>query len=191
MSAFEIVGAVFSLLSVWYSTRQNVLVWPTGMVGVAAYAVVFFEARLYADMLLQLFYFTVSVRGWYLWLHGGDHHDRLPVTRLTQRQLLLLLPLAATGILGLGFAFATWTNADLPWLDATASGLSVGGQLLLMRKKLQTWHVWILVNILSVGIYLYKALYLTTGLYFVFLVLAIIGLVQWQKALRDTPQMPG
>jgi nicotinamide mononucleotide transporter len=191
MSAFEIVGAVFSLLSVWYSTRQNVLVWPTGMVGVAAYAVVFFEARLYADMLLQLFYFAVSVRGWYLWLHGGDHHDRLPVTRLTQRQLLLLLPLAAAGILGLGFAFATWTNADLPWLDATASGLSVGGQLLLMRKKLQTWHVWILVNILSVGIYLYKALYLTTGLYFVFLVLAIIGLVQWQKALRDTPQMPG
>jgi nicotinamide mononucleotide transporter len=191
MSAFEIVGAVFSLLSVWYSTRQNVLVWPTGMVGVAAYAVVFFEARLYADMLLQLFYFAVSVRGWYLWLHGGDHHDRLPVTRLTQRQILLLLPLTAAGILGLGFAFATWTNADLPWLDATASGLSVMGQLLLMRKKLQTWHVWILVNILSVGIYLYKALYLTTGLYFVFLVLAIIGLVQWQKALRDTPQMPG
>lgn len=185
MSAFEIVGAVFSLLSVWYSTRQNVLVWPTGMVGVAAYAVVFFEARLYADMLLQLFYFAVSVRGWYLWLHGGDHHDRLPVTRLTQRQILLLLPLTTAGILVLGFAFATWTNADLPWLDATASGLSVVGQLLLMRKKLQTWHVWILVNVLSVGIYLYKALYLTTGLYFVFLLLAIIGLVQWQRALRN------
>lgn len=185
MNLFEIVGAVFSLLSVWYSTRQNVLVWPTGMVGVAAYAVLFFEIRLYADMLLQLFYLVVSVRGWYLWLYGGDHHDRLPVTRLTRRQVLGLVPLSALCILGLGFAFDTWTDADLPWLDSTASGLSVVGQLLLMRKKLQTWHVWILVNLLSVGIYLYKALYLTTGLYFLFLLLAISGLVQWQKALRD------
>jgi nicotinamide mononucleotide transporter len=178
----EIVGTIFGLISVYLTVRRNIWCWPTGIICTIAYTYLFYDIKLYADMLLQVFFTITSGLGWYWWLHGGQNQTELPITFLTPRQkiaLALFLPIA---IYVVGASFARYTDAHLPFWDATASGTSVAAQILMMRKKLENWILWVFVNILSIGIYIYKQVYLTAGLYIVFLVLAILGFVEWRRA---------
>ena len=184
MSPAEIVGVVFGLLSVALTVRRSIWCWPTGIVSVLAFAVLFWEIKLYADMCLQLFFLVTSVQGWYYWLHGGVGRTELPITRLSRRQIALLGGALVVCVAVIGYAFDTYTDAHIPFWDATASGMSVLAQVLLMRKKLENWYLWIAVDVLSIGIYVYKEVYLTAGLYVVFLVLATLGLIAWRRALR-------
>lgn len=185
MSAYEIIGVVFGLLSVWLTVKRSIWCWPTGIVSVAGFALLFLEIKLYADMLLQVFFLITSVAGWYLWLHGGRNRTELPISTLSRKQLLALGVGLALSIYVVGYMFSTYTDAHIPFWDATASGMSVLAQVLLMRKKLENWLLWIAVDVLSIGIYTYKQVYLTAGLYVVFLVLATGGLIQWRKAYRQ------
>jgi nicotinamide mononucleotide transporter len=178
----EIVGTVFGLISVYLTVRRNIWCWPTGIICTVAYTYLFYDIKLYADMLLQVFFTITSVLGWYWWLHGGQDQEELPLTFLTARQkvtLAIFLPIAI-GVVGA--AFARYTDAHLPFWDATASGTSVAAQILMMRKKIENWVLWVFVNILSIGIYIYKHVYLTAGLYIVFLILAVLGFLEWRKA---------
>jgi nicotinamide mononucleotide transporter len=184
MSAAEIVGVVFGLLSVWLTVRRSIWCWPTGIVSVAAFAVLFFDIKLYADMGLQIFFLATSFMGWYYWLRGGRNKTELPITTLTPNQVALLGLGLVVSVLVVGYLFSMYTDAHIPFWDATASGMSVLAQVLLMRKKLESWYLWIAVDVLSIGIYIYKDVLLTAGLYVLFLLLAIGGLLEWRKALR-------
>jgi nicotinamide mononucleotide transporter len=178
----EYIGAIFGLISVYLTVKRNIWCWPTGIICTVAYTYLFYDIKLYADMLLQVFFTVTSFLGWYWWLHGGEHKEELPVTYMTTPQRVWMaigLPIACFLI---GAAFRQYTDAHLPFWDATASGASVVAQILMMRKKLENWYLWIFVNILSIGIYTYKHIYLTTILYAVFLVLAFLGLIEWRKA---------
>jgi nicotinamide mononucleotide transporter len=181
MSIAEIIGVFFSLWSVYLTMRRNIWCWPIGIVGVAASAFVFYQSKLYSDMWLQVFFVATGFQGWYFWLRGGDDKTELPVTRLTSQQIFFLIPATAVAVLLVGAFFAQFTDAHLPYWDATASGMSVVAQILLMRKKLENWHLWIIVDVLYVGIYTYKQLYLFAGLYAIFIFLAVGGLLSWQK----------
>jgi nicotinamide mononucleotide transporter len=144
---------------------------------------VFFDARLYGDMALQLVFITVSFWGWYQWLHGAAGHGQLPVTRTSRRGLLV----AGIGWL-LGFALLAWflkryTDTDVPNADAFLTAGSLVGQVLLSRKKLENWHVWIIVDVLYVALYLHKHLMLTALLYALFVAMAAAGLLAWKKSL--------
>ncbi|MBI5472587.1 MAG: nicotinamide mononucleotide transporter [Ignavibacteriae bacterium] len=185
MSPLELTGVLFGLLTVYFSVKQNIWTWPTGIVSVTAFAFLFFEVKLYADMCLQLFFLWSCVQGWYFWLHGGANRTELKITQLTTRQRIVILLGVVACVLLIGFLFSTFTDAALPYLDSTASGMSVVAQLLMMRKKLEHWYLWITVDILSVGIYIYKDIPLTAGLYFIFLVLCIKGLIEWRKELAS------
>jgi nicotinamide mononucleotide transporter len=190
MSNHEIVGVVFGLLSVLLTVRQSIWCWPTGIVSVIAYALLFYDIKLYADMLLQVFFLVTSFQGWYLWLHGGAGRSELAITRLSRAQAIALgvgLVLCAAAI---GALFDTYTDAHIPFWDAAASSMSVLAQILLMRKKLENWYLWIMVDVLSIGIYIYKEVYLTAGLYVVFLALAIGGLMAWRKIDAQPPIAP-
>ena len=184
MSPYEVVGVVGGLASVYLTVRRSIWCWPTGIVSVLAFLVLFYEIKLYADMCLQVFFLATSVQGWYWWLHGGTKGTALPITRLTRRQVVLLAGGLVAAVAAVGYAFASYTDAHLPFWDAAASGTSVLAQVLLMRKKLESWYLWIAVDVLSVGIYVYKEVYLTAGLYLVFLGLACTGLIAWRRALR-------
>ena len=186
MTPYEIVGVVFGLLSVWLTVRRSIWCWPTGIVSVAAFAILFFEIKLYADMLLQIFFLVTSIAGWYFWLHGGRDRTELPISTLSRTQIALLGVGLALCIYVVGYLFSTYTDAHIPFWDATASGMSVLAQILLMRKKLENWYLWISVDVLSIGIYTYKQVYLTAGLYVIFLVLATGGLIEWRKAFKQT-----
>jgi nicotinamide mononucleotide transporter len=190
MSGYEIVGVVFGLLSVWLTVKRSIWCWPTGIISVAVFALLFFEIKLYADMLLQVFFLVTSFIGWYFWVRGGLDNTALPISTLSIGQITLLVMGLAVSIFLVGYMFSTYTDAHIPFWDATASGMSVMAQILLMRKKLENWYLWIAVDVLSIGIYIYKEVYLTAGLYaglyIVFLVLATGSLIEWRKALKTT-----
>jgi nicotinamide mononucleotide transporter len=186
MSPYELVGVVFGLISVYLTVRASIWCWPTGIISVAAFAVLFFDIKLYADMLLQIFFLITSIQGWYYWKVGGVSRTELPITLLSQRQRIAVGVGLVAAVALVGYAFDTYTDAHIPFWDAAASGASVVAQVLLMRKRLENWYLWIAVDVLSIGIYVYKEVYLTAGLYVVFLGLAIGGLLSWQRTYRGT-----
>lgn len=182
---WEVAGMVTGLLCVWLTVRAHVACWPVGILSSAAYAWFFYgHLKLYADALLQLFFIASSLLGWWQWLHGGQARTELPVTRLDTRGRLLSGLATALASVSVGWMFARFTDASLPWLDAATSGMSVTAQLLLVRKKVESWVLWIAVDVLSVGMYVAKQAHLTAVLYLLFLALAVRGLLEWTRSLR-------
>jgi nicotinamide mononucleotide transporter len=178
----ELLAVAFGIISVYLSVRQNIWSWPTAIVNVLLYVFVFREARLYSDMGLQVVYAILSIYGWYEWLYGGRNHTRLRVSRWSLRAVGPLLLLAALGTWQLGRQFAMRTDAALPYLDAGLTMTSLVAQYLMTRKVLENWIVWIAVDVVYVGMFIYKGLRPTAALYSVFLVLAALGYAQWKRS---------
>lgn len=183
MSPIEWGGALFGVLAVWLTVRQSVWCWPTGLVNVALYAFVFYEAKLYADVGLQVVYFVLCAVGWWRWRHPGPQRVELPVTRIAGREALRLLALGVLGVAAMGTYLARRTDAALPYWDSTTVVMSLIAQWLVTRKVLENWHLWIAADVLMVGIYFYKHLYVTTGLYVIFTFLALQGLREWTRSM--------
>jgi len=181
--SLELIAVLITLVAVYLTTRQVVWCWPLGMVSVALYAAVFFDARLYADMGLQGLYFALAAYGWWAWLHGGDDHGELVVTRTPERNRVVLLVAAAVGGVLLGQLLNRFTDASLPFMDSLLTSFSIAAQWMQTRKLLENWLVWLAVDVLYVGMFLYKELFLTAGLYAVFLVLAGMGYVEWRRSM--------
>jgi nicotinamide mononucleotide transporter len=150
---------------------------------VSLYVVIFFHAKLYSDTLLQIVYIFVQFYGWFHWKRGGGPRGDLPVTRLSARGWAFWLAVALAGAASLGAFMAHQTDASFPYADAAIASLSLVAQWLMARKVLENWHFWIAVDILAIGVYLGKNLYLTTGLYAVFLGLCVYGLLAWKRSV--------
>lgn len=182
---FELVSFVLSLITVILNIRQNHLAWAFAIISSATYGIVFFGARLYGDMALQGMFIVVSLWGWYQWLYGGTNHHALTVSHCGARGYAASVA-AWLAFFGLFAWYLTnHTDTDVPNIDGFLTAGSLIGQILLSRKKVENWIVWIIVDILYVGLYVYKGLMLTAILYAIFIVLAIIGLRAWSRAARD------
>jgi len=180
----EPVAVVLTLVAVYLTAREIIWCWPLGMVSVVLYAVVFYEARLYADMGLQGLYFALAAYGWWAWLHGGEDHGELRVSLTPPRTRVGIVVTAMLFGLMLGQVLTRLTNASLPFMDSWLTSFSVAAQWMQTRKLLESWLVWIAVDVLYVGMFVYKELYLTAGLYTVFLVLAAMGFAHWRGSMR-------
>ena len=189
MSPLELFAAVTGAVSVWLSVRQNIWSWPTAIVNVVLYAIVFYDAKLYADMGLQVVYAVLSVYGWYEWLYGGEGRTVLRVTRTTPRIAAVLTLIAAAGSALLGTVLHRATDAALPFMDSFLSSTSLVAQWMMTKKLLENWLVWIAVDVLYVGMFLFKGLYVTAGLYAVFLALAVRGYLDWRRSMM-APLLP-
>jgi nicotinamide mononucleotide transporter len=174
----ELISFVLAVITVLLNIRQSHWAWLFAIVSSATYGMVFFEARLYGDAGLQLVFIAVSVWGWYQWL-GGAPRTRLAVTRLDRTGLWWAVAGWLAGFVLLSYFLKNFTNTDVPHIDGFLTAGSIVGQLLLSRKKLENWHVWIIVDVLYVGLYVYKGLMLTAILYALFCVMAAIGLRAW------------
>ncbi len=183
MNWLEWVAAGLGVVNVALVVRRSVWNYPFGLAMVSLYFVVFTEARLYSDALLQIFFFVVNLYGWRNWVRAKAEAGAVPVEVMSTRERLIwgLATLAAS--LAWGVGMATFTDAAVPVVDAGVAGFSIAAQLLMARRKLENWVVWIAVDVVAIGLYASRGLSLTAGLYGLFLLLAIVGLFQWRQAL--------
>jgi nicotinamide mononucleotide transporter len=179
-----VAGVVLGVAYVLLAIRENPWCWPLGIGNAALFLVVFFEARIYSNALLQALYVVVSFYGWYLWRHGGKGHGRLAVSRTPVRWLVLLAAAAVLASVGLGLFLRHRTDAALPFPDAATTAFSLAAQWMATRKWLENWLVWIGVDVVYVAMYASQRLYPTAGLYAAFLVLAALGYREWRASMR-------
>ena len=179
----ELISFLLAVTTVALNIRQKHWAWLFSIVSSATYAAVFFEAKLYGDMGLQFVFIGASVWGWYQWLHGAGE-QQLVVTRLKRSSWGWALAGWAFGFFLLSFFLDRFTDTDVPHADGFLTAGSLVGQLLLGRKKVENWLVWIVVDVLYVGLYVYKGLMLTAVLYAVFVVLAWTGWRAWSNIAR-------
>lgn len=185
MSSLEIVAVVFGLANIYLTVKQNIWSWAAGAVMVSLYIYITYGARLYSDVLLNGFFLVMQFYGWYEWSRGPVVHARSlsTVQRLGTRGWSWTAAGVVAGTAALGTGMHHFTNASLPYLDASATSLSVFGQFLMTKKYLDNWTLWIIADLLYVFlIYPRKGLYLTAGLYVVFLVLCVQGYREWKAS---------
>ncbi|MGL6243383.1 nicotinamide riboside transporter PnuC [Pseudomonas sp.] len=185
MSGLELFAATLGVIAVWLTVKQNPWCWPIGLVMVMLYSWIFFEVKLYSDMLLQVIYAALQLYGWWQWTRAGEKNTGRQVSRLEGKSIVAGLAAGAIGSLLLGAAMAHWTDAAQPWLDAALTGFSLVAQLWMAQKRVQCWPLWIAVDVVFVGLFIYKGMYLTATLYALFLLLAIQGWREW----RDDPAL--
>jgi nicotinamide mononucleotide transporter len=184
-STLEIVATTTGLWCVWLTARENIWAWPIGLVNVACFFYMFEDARLYADMTLQIFFFILSVYGWVVWLTKRQGAKVRPTTRLAARSGLVMGLLLVVVTILWGYVLQTYTDASIPYADAFIATLSIIAQYLLSSKVLENWLCWVVVDVLSIGMYAYKELYAVAFLYVVFLFIASAGYISWKRELRQ------
>lgn len=185
MTPLEIAANAFTAVAIFLAGRNSVHTWWTGIIGCTLFGVLFAQSRLYADVVLQVFFVGTSLLGWWRWLHGGRGAP-LPVTHAGWRTLGWMAPagLAATAVYGA--LLHHYTNAYAPFIDSAILVFSVIAQLLMMQRRIENWPVWLLVNTIAVPLYASRGLYLTSVLYGAFWVNAIVSWIWWRKlAARD------
>jgi nicotinamide mononucleotide transporter len=186
----EGLGVITALIYLFFSIRQKIWLWPFGILTSSFYIYVFFKGRLYADMGLQVYYLIISFYGWYFWIFGAKGQDKLKLTVLNRRLtiILLILTFVIYWILVLALkilpSLLEILPSDLLYWDAFTTAASIIATWMLARKIIEQWLVWILVDMVSMGLYLYKGLYLTAGLFLIYTVLAFVGYWQWKKELK-------
>jgi len=180
----EVIAFALALAMVACNIREIHWGWPLAAISSVLYCALFWRSKLYGDAALQVFFALVAVWGWSQWLRGRrDDGSALTISRLSRRGLLASL---ATGALlwpATGWFLKTWTDTDVPWWDAFPTAVSVIGQVLLGRKVLENWVVWLVVNVVSVGLFAWKGLWLTTVLYTLFAALSVVGWRAWQRRI--------
>jgi nicotinamide mononucleotide transporter len=181
MSAIEIVAVLFGIANILLIIRRSVWNFPVAIVMVSLYFVIFRDAKLYSDAGLQVFFAIVNLYGWWSWNRNKADAGEVVVRRLPALAYGLCIIGSVAAIWGWGAFMGSYTGTSYPYWDASVAMLSVTGQILMARRFVENWHYWIVVNLISIPLYVTKELYLTAGLYGVFLVLAIAGLIEWRK----------
>ncbi len=186
----ELLGAILGLLYIFFSIRQNILTWPTGLLASLLYSYVFFQTRFYADMGLQVYYVAISIYGWYHWLKGANNKNEeveseLFVQKLPAKLVWKLIVATIVIFLVLLFILLKYTDSDVPFMDSLTTALSVVATWMLAKKYLEHWLIWIFVDAVSAGLYVYKNLWPTVILFLVYTVMALLGYFEWKKDLKN------
>jgi len=178
----EAVAVAFGLMSVWYSKQEHIGVYPTGIVSVLIYMYITFQYRLYADMGINAYYFFMSLYGWYHWTDTHTDRAQIAITINSRNENLIALALMAGSFVLIRFGL-DYTDSDVPTWDAITTATAIAGMWLMARKKLENWLAWILTDLISIPLYYYKGLPLTSFQFLVFTFLAIWGYFSWKKKL--------
>lgn len=182
MSILEWIASLLGVMNVGLIIRRSIWNFPVGIVMVLLYGYIFFGAKLYSDAFLQIYFLLMQAYGWWAWTRHKGVDEKISVEILSREGRLITAASVIGVALALGYVMATWTDAALPWWDASIAALSVTAQLLMSWRKLENWLLWIAADIIGIGVYCAKGLYPTTMLYALFLVMAIFGWRQWSRA---------
>lgn len=195
--ALEITGTLVGLLYLWLEYRASIYLWIAGIVMPAIYIFVYYDAGLYADFGINIYYLGAAVYGWMMWKYGSflrrkilrrrtEAQEReLPVTRMPRRYLLPLAVVFAVALVGIAGILINFTDSNVPWLDSFTTALSIIGMWMLARKYVEQWWAWIGVDVVSCGLYIYKGLDFTAALYGLYTIIAIFGYFKWKRMMNS------
>lgn len=180
MSGLELFASALGVIAVWLTVRQNPWCWPIGLVMVLIYSWIFYDVKLYSNMLLQVVYAALQLYGWWQWTRGGQADQGREVSYLPRHWVFTGLACGVVASVVLGALMANLTDATQPWLDATLTGFSLVAQWWMAQKRVQCWALWVVVDTVYVGLFVYQQLYSIAALYALFLLLAVQGWRQWR-----------
>ncbi len=184
MTVLEIVAVVVSFAGIWLTATRRMLCWPVSLVACALYFKLFLDVRLYADMVLQALFGLAIVYGWIAWTKGQDDAGEVVVAPSSPARLAVGLAAGAVGAIAIGWFTSRYTDAALPWMDSGLTSFSLVAQYWTARRHAASWLLWIAVDSLYVGMFVFKGLLLTAGLYAAMIVLAVVGYRRWRAAGR-------
>lgn len=187
VNLLEVLAVSLGLVNIVLVVRRSVWNYPFGLAMVTIYAWLFAQpdVRLYSDAGLQVFFFVVQLYGWWNWSRAQTQEGEVGVLRLSQRAAAAVLAFVVAATFAWGALMHRFTDAALPWWDAFIAMASISAQLLMARRYLENWILWIAVDVVAIGVYATKGLMLTAILYAIFLILSITGLLSWRKAARQ------
>lgn len=186
----EIIAVVFGFLSVWFSKQNNILVFPTGMISTAIFVYLLLKWELLGDMMINGYYFLMSVYGWYIWTRKVDATHVTPISVTSQKEKLISLLIFMATLLFVFLVYKTfdkWTGW-VAYVDTLTTAIFFVGMWLMARRKIENWIFWIIGDIISVPLYLYKGFTFTSFQYLGFTVIAIFGYLAWKKHLNNNLQ---
>lgn len=190
MSEFvEILGVIIGFIYLWLEYKASIYLWLTSIIMPAIYLFVYFDAGLYADVAINIYYLIIGVYGWMSWRYGisrknGTEKYDLKISHTSRRQWLRLLIAYIVIHFAISFTLINFTDTDVPWFNGLTSALSIIGMWMLAKKLIEQWFVWFVVDILSAVLYFYKGLEPTALLYSVYAIVAILGYKKWNKLLQ-------
>lgn len=185
-SWLEAIAVVFGIASVWFAKKENILVYPTGIVSVLIYIYICFFAGLYADMGINFVYFVMSIYGWIMWSRKDAMKNVLPISWCSRKEHLFSAVMLAGFFALLSYFLTHYTDSNVPVIDSLTTSIFIVGMWLMARKKIENWIYWIIGDLISIPLYFYKDLALTSIQFTVFLVLAIMGYTEWRRKYRET-----
>lgn len=186
----EIIAVIFGFLSVWYSKRENILVFPTGIISTSIFVYILLVFGLLGDMLINAYYFSMSIYGWYVWTRKVDAEHYIPITETTSKENRQSLILFIATILFVCAVYLIFDKFDswTAYVDTLTTSIFFVGMWLMAKKKIENWIYWIIGDIVSVPLYWYKGLIFTSLQFFLFTIIAIYGYLAWKKSLNRSPQ---
>lgn len=197
----EIIGVIVGLLYLWFEYKASIYLWITSIIMPVVYIFVFYNAGLYADFGINVYYLLIAVYGWIKWKYGtamrvrihkkeggvneNDRSLELPISKVPYRQIILLILVFIISFLVIVWILKNFTNSDVPWCDSFTTAMSIIGMWMLAQKYIEQWFVWIVVDVVSVALYIYKDLYPTASLYGLYAIIAIFGYIKWKKLMLE------
>ena len=211
----EIIGTVVGLIYLWLEYRANIYLWIAGIIMPAIYLVVYYEAGLYADVGINVYYLLAAIYGWVMWKYGStlkksfrrmkkvnpmqaadnsannmetcdaEDKDKLPISHMPLRYLPAVTLVFAGALVAIAWILIYCTDSTVPWMDSFITALSIIGMWMLARKYVEQWLVWIVVDVVASGLYFYKGLEFTAGLYALYAIIAIFGYFKWKKLMSS------
>jgi nicotinamide mononucleotide transporter len=185
MTWLEGVAVVFGIVSVFYSMKEHIWVYPTGIVSTLIYVWICLQYKLYADMGINAYYFSMSIFGWYVWTHPKEGQKVLPVTWLKPSGWAISIGIFLASFLTLYLVLSRFTDSDVPYWDSFTTASAFVGMWLMAKKKVENWIAWIITDLVSVPLYFHKGLILTSFQFLFFTILATLGLIAWIKSAKQ------
>lgn len=183
MNYFEYVANFFYIISTIFASKNSIHTWWTGLISCLLFFITFFHVKLYADATLQLFFIATCIYGWINWKKRSSQTKQLPITKIKFKQLIFFIAFSLFMTLIYGYALFKMTDASNPFWDSVILTFSILGQFLIMKRKIENWYMWFIVDSIAIPLYYLKGLYLTSLLYMALLVIGVYGYLNWRKLI--------
>jgi nicotinamide mononucleotide transporter len=183
----EVCGMLTGFIYLWFSVRQSIFTWPLGILSSLLYIIVFFNARFYAGMGLQFYYFFISIYGWWSWMHpnsGDTNGKELRISRTDKKLWIAIIMICILLFALIAVILRDFTDSPIPYWDSFTTSLSIVATWMLARKKFEHWLLWMLIDSVSIILYIFRGLYPTTILFVGYSIMAVVGFIEWQKELK-------